>query len=52
MSQVDEVVVVVEVYNCKLRVCFSLPYTRVTFCRLPFVWLSALISRVVVCMNF
>ena len=52
MGQVDEVVVVVEVDNCKLRVCFSLSYSTVTFCRLPFVWFSALISRVVVCMNF
>ncbi len=52
VSKVDEVLVVVEVDNCELRVGFSLCLIRATFCRLPLVWLRALIRRVVVCMNF
>lgn len=52
VGEVDEVLIVVEVDDCELRVCFSLFGNRVTFCRLPLVWLSALMRRVVVWMNF
>jgi hypothetical protein len=52
VRQVDEVVIVVEVHYRQLRVGLGLSGKMSTFCRLPLVWLSALISRVVVWMNF
>jgi hypothetical protein len=52
VRQVDQVLIVVKVDDCQLRVGFGVFGKRVTFCRLPLVWLSALMRRVVVWMNF
>ena len=52
VREVDQVLVVVEVDHLHLRVGFRLDVIRSTFWRLPLVWLSALMSRVVVWMNF
>ena len=52
VRQVDQVLIVVKVDDCQLRVGFCLFGKKSTFCRLPLVWLSALMRRVVVWMNF
>lgn len=52
VGEVDEVVIVVEVDHCQLVVSLCLDNPTATFCRLPLVWLSALMRRVVVWMNF
>jgi len=52
VRQVDQVLVIIEVNNCQLRVCFGLIEARGTFWRLPLVWCRALMRSVVVWMNF
>lgn len=52
VSQMDEILLVVEVDSPYIRVCFSLLTSGRTFWRLLWVWFSALISRAVVCTNF
>lgn len=52
MREVDEILIIVKVNRCYLRIRFSLNVRIYTFSRLLFVWLSALMSNVVVWMNF
>ena len=52
MRQVDEVLVIVEVHHVELRVGLGLTNKTGTFCMLLLVWFKALISNVVVWINF
>lgn len=52
MREVDEILIIVKVNRCYLRIRFSLNVRIYTFSRLLLVWLSALMSNVVVWMNF